>query len=237
MRFKPPIWAILGVIPLTVLLVSLGVWQLERGWAKAEIAHSYATQEFAPSPQQLSPEIATPPEGRVLRVQAQGQFDAQRQLLLDHQSFERRPGYRVWTLLQGPEFDVLVDRGWVPASADRERLPEIPVGDQPRSVSGFWRSLPEPALRLPADPCGETGFPRVVSYPSAEQLECLFGGRVLPGLLLMAEDLPDGYVRQWTLPNPVPPTRHYGYAAQWFAFAATLLFFFVKLNLKPQRPQ
>ena len=100
---------------------------------------------------------------------------------------------------------------------------------------GYWRALPEPALRLDIDNCAPGDWPRVVSYPTLEDLECVLEGEVLPGLLLMDATLADGYVREWTMPNPLPPSRHYGYAAQWFALAATLFFLFFKLNLKHSR--
>ena len=52
-------------------------------------------------------------------------------------------------------------------------------------------------------------------------------------MLLLAPEASDGYLRDWSQDDRrFPPQRHYGYAAQWFAFAATLLAIFLKLNLK-----
>ena len=42
---------------------------------------------------------------------------------------------------------------------------------------------------------------------------------------------PDGYVRDWHPPG-LDPTRHWSYAVQWWAFAAVLLFLWVRLNLR-----
>ena len=62
------------------------------------------------------------------------------------------PGYRVWTPLRLADGAwLVVDRGWVAAHPDRRRLPEIAVGAEPREVSGFWRPLPRPGLRLATD--------------------------------------------------------------------------------------
>ena len=117
---------------------------------------------------------------------------------------------------------------------EHNALPEIDFeGPPPQRASGYWRPLPEPGLRL-ADPgCAAAPFPRVLSFPTLETVRCVLEVPVLPGVLLLDPDQPQGYVREWDHPNPVPPARHYAYAAQWFAFAATLLFLFVKLNLKP----
>jgi cytochrome oxidase assembly protein ShyY1 len=74
----------------------------------------------------------------------------------------------------------------------------------------------------------------VVEYPTAEDLACIYPDiKVAPGMLLLAPEAEHGFVREWTQADVrFPPSRHYAYAAQWFAFGATLLFLFFKLNLK-----
>ena len=58
------------------------------------------------------------------RVSLQGRFDAAHQFLLDNRSYEGRPGYEVLTPLLRTAGDVaLIDRGWVPFSGLRSRLP------------------------------------------------------------------------------------------------------------------
>jgi cytochrome oxidase assembly protein ShyY1 len=76
-------------------------------------------------------------------------------------------------------------------------------------------------------------WPRLVLYPTAAELQCFYGEPVLAGEVLLAPDLPGGYGRDWRINPPgFPPARHYAYAAQWFAFALTLLVLYLKLNLK-----
>lgn len=236
-RFRPPWWAVLVTVPLTALLVSLGVWQLQRGLAKREIEQAYGQAAEQSRPIRVDAFSTAPEERQVVSATVQGRYAADRQLLLDNQPRERVPGYRVWTPMRVGEGWVVVDRGWVPANPDRARLPSVEVDGQARKVRGFWRGLPQPALRLDADPCAAQAFPRVVSYPTVAELRCVLGGEVAPGLLLLDPEEPQGFVREWSLPNPVPPSRHYGYALQWFAFAATLLFLFFKLNLKRATPR
>lgn len=233
-RFRPPLWAWTGTLMLGTLLCSLGAWQLDRAQHKRALEAAYAA---APRQAALDLNVGAGParSEAVVRAQASGRYRPDRQILLDNQPRQGVPGYRVWTPM---ELDsgawVLVDRGWVAASPDRGVLPEIGFeGPPPQRVSGFWRPLPEPGLRL-ADPgCAAAPFPRVLSFPTLETVRCVLDAPVLSGLLLLDPDQPQGYVREWDHPNPVPPSRHYAYAAQWFAFAATLLFLFFKLNLKP----
>ena len=230
--FRPPLWSILPTVLAMSLFLILGIWQLSRAHEKEALQAAFDTAGSAP----VTPLAADPPVGDALathRVRVQGRFDPQRQLLLDNQTRLQVPGYRVWTPLQRTDGGwVIVDRGWVAADPDRRQLPKLDVPADARELTGFWRPLPEPGLRLDADACAATGFPRVASYPTREQLACVLGAPVAEGVLLLDPDMPDGFVREWTLPNPVPPARHYAYAAQWFAFAATLLFLFIKYSLK-----
>lgn len=231
-RFRPPLWAWLGLLPTLALLLSLGTWQLDKGRWKQRVQ---AQMDRAPQQRVLQLDRSAPPPeaARPLQARAAGRFRPERQLLLDNQSHARRPGYRVWTPLVLADGGVLmVDRGWVPQAGERSHLPDTRVGDAPREVEGLWRPLPRPGLRFASDNCAGRAWPRVVQYPTAEDLRCLYGERVLPGLLLLAPEQPDGYVRDWRVGGDLPPTRHYGYAAQWYAFALTLLALFIKLNLK-----
>jgi len=133
---------------------------------------------------------------------------------------------------------LMVNRGWLPQSGVRSELPALPTPAGLVSISGYWRALPRPAMRLGKGECVQPAaaarpWPRIVDYPTIEDLHCLYGEQVLAGELLLAADAPGGFARDWrALPAEMPPARHYGYAAQWFAFAATLLGIFIKLNLK-----
>lgn len=231
-QFRPPLWSIAGTVLVGGLFLSLGSWQLHRGQSKQALQDSFAVE--SPSEVLMLDSKAPPPEMLMTtRAAANGRYDERRQLLLDNQTRARVPGYRVWTPLQLADGGwLIVDRGWVAANPDRGVLPAIDVSTAPRRVQGHWRPLPQPGLRLATKPCEATGFPRVMSYPTQDDLACVLGAPVAAGVLLLDAAETDGYVREWTLPNPVPPARHYGYAAQWFAFAATLLFLFLKLNLR-----
>lgn len=229
--FRPPLWSIPPTVLFGALFVSLGIWQLGRAQQKLELQaafeHAGASARIALDLRTLAPDVLG-----TVQATARGGYEPQRQLLLDNQSRGQVPGYRVWTPLKLDGGWLIVDRGWVAADPDRRKLPQIAVSGDARDVQGYWRPLPEPGLRLATDPCASAAFPRVISYPTREQLECVLGGQVAGGVLLLDPAQPDGYVREWALPNPVPPSRHYAYAAQWFAFAATLLFLFVKFSLK-----
>jgi len=227
--FRASAWAWLLTAAAVALFLSLAAWQLRRGQAKESLQAVLADR--AAEPYTLSPALGPPQDLAVYRAQATGTYLAQAQLLQDGQSHEHRPGYRVWTPLLLPNGTaVLVDRGWIPA--DRSGFDgSAPSGVV--TVTGFWRSLPEPGIRLggtvncPVDP----QFPVVVLYPTAADVECLLKRPFLGGLLLLDPEAPGGFVREWNNLG-FPPQRHYGYAVQWFALAVAALVIFVAVNRK-----
>ncbi|HSW15201.1 MAG TPA: SURF1 family protein [Solimonas sp.] len=235
--FRPPLWSWPLVAALSALMISLGLWQYHRGQDKEGLQQRYQAAA-AGSAQPLQAGEA-PQAGQMHKRSVSGSYLAQQQLLLDNQSLKHRPGYHAWTPLRREDGSlVMVDRGWLPADADRSRLPSLPAPEGPVTVEGYWRPLPEPGLRVDDRACAASGFPRLVQYPRQEELRCLYPGeRVAPGLLLLSPEAAGGFERSWDIGVEVPPAKHYGYALQWFAFTATLLVLFIKLNLKRRHEQ
>lgn len=230
LRLRPPLWAVLALLPALTLLLGLGFWQLQRGHDKAALAAVYAAAQDD-EPVRLHADTAPPGQG-VRAVIARGRYLPEQQLLLDNQSRQRVPGYHVWTpfaLSSGGR--VLVNRGWIPVAADRRTPPLLPAPEGEIELRGLWRTLPVPGLHLAAD-CETAPWPRIVQYPRAEDLACHYDPPPASGLLLLDPAEDGGYVREWRIGAEVPPERHYAYAAQWFAFAGTLLVIFVLTNLK-----
>jgi len=146
-----------------------------------------------------------------------------------------QPGYRVLTPLHrgGAERILMVDRGWVPLGATRQQLPVVAVEGGPRSVAGRLDQLPVPGIRVGnAQAPGETGWPRVLNFPTQSDVEAALGQPVESRVLLLDASSPDGYQRSWRPSVGFPPERHLGYAIQWFALAVTLIVIFVALSLE-----
>lgn len=215
-----------------VLLIGLGTWQLHRGMQKRALLDALSAPDSS-GVLEISGTTRAPAGTDAPRARASGTYEAKRSLLLDNQSRERVPGYHVWTPLKLADGTwLIVNRGWVAQNPDRRVLPDIPAPAVATVIEGHWRPLPRPGLRLGAESCTGTAWPRVVQYPTAKELSCLLGAPVADGILLLDGAPQDGLIREWTLPPALPPERHFAYAAQWYAFAATLLALFVKLNLK-----
>jgi cytochrome oxidase assembly protein ShyY1 len=233
-RFSAPWWGIALVLLACAGMVRLGIWQLDRAAGKQTLLDQFS-RALEARPMTLHSDDAAL-EGEFRHVLVSGYFDAGRQLLLDNQSHEHVPGYRVWTPLKRDDGQlVMVDRGWLASGGQRRQLPDLSLlqTHQRVTVSGYWRQWPRPGLRLgPEDCLSSTVWPRLVQYPTYEEVSCLYPEALANGLLLMDAGLPEGYLRQWTAAPELSPDKHYLYAAQWFIFSATLIVLFIVINLK-----
>lgn len=232
--FRPSRWVIVGTVFGCALTLSLGFWQIQRGFDKQHLQDRYSAAGTQ-APLRLSADSAGI-AGEVRNAEAEGRYLDERQLLLDNQTHQRQPGYDVWTPLRLSNGGVIiVNRGWVAGAGlnAREAEKQLPAPEGDVRVQGLWRSLPQPGMRLEPAPCqAAPAFPAIVNYPDADELACVLGETVTAGVLLLDPREPGGYVREWQQVSEFPPQRHYAYAAQWFAFAATLAAIFLKLNLK-----
>ncbi len=224
-----------GLTVLAALLcgvfVFLGRWQWVRGNVRQQAwdLFSRGTGEVIPLGSRPLSEIHL-----FQRVSVVGRFDEAHQFLLDNRSYAGRPGYEVLTPLVRAGGDVaLIDRGWVPFSGLRERLPGVAIKSHDQiTVTGRVADLPSAGLASGrAAPSNQAPWPKVTSFPTMGQLRQAFGGPLDARILLLDARDPDGYVRQWHPPG-LEPTRHWSYAIQWWIFAAVVLFLWVRLSLR-----
>jgi surfeit locus 1 family protein len=232
--FEPRGWALLVTIPLLAALVALGFWQIDRAREKQALLNEFAagTETVPLADGQRIEELP-----RYQRLSIRGRYDGSRQILLDNMpSAAGSPGYRVLTPLRRADGGgiVLVDRGWVPLGQSRADLPAVDVSGGERVVSGRLDGLPVPGLRVGAASAspGSGRWPRVLNFPVSADLETELGEPVAERIVLLDDDRPDGYERAWRPAGGFGPTRHLGYAIQWFALALTLIVIFVALNLR-----
>lgn len=215
------------------LFGSLGIWQLGRAGEKRAIFAAYALGTNGTLQEGLGGANAGEQRYQLLRLQ--GHYDPGNQVLLDNMSHAGRPGYQVLTPFITAGGSVLVNRGWVPASGDRSRLPDVDVSDQPRLLTGRIDRLPRPALRLPADTVASTSpWPRRLLFPTVAEISAQTGYTLRDFQLLLNPDETDGFVREWK-PALMEPEKHVGYAIQWFGLAATVVVVFVILAWRQLR--
>jgi surfeit locus 1 family protein len=216
-----------------LLFVSAGIWQLGRAGQKYDLKATFSAGSVVNTvPALVSDEDAA--EYRYRRFELWGNYDPDHQILLDSIVAGGRTGYQVLTPFHTGGRTVLVNRGWVPADADRRILPTVDVSDKSRTIVARLNSLPVPGMHLgnPEFPNGP--WPRRMLYPTRDEIAIALDSELLNYQLLLDAKQEDGYLRDWKAVE-IGPERHYGYAFQWFAFALLALFFYVLLNFRWNR--
>ncbi|MCL7715522.1 SURF1 family protein [Stenotrophomonas mori] len=207
-------------VVVAAAFIALGVWQLQRMHEKQALLSQLPPDR---SQARSLPQAAQDPAA-LQWVHDRLEF-LPATVLLDNQLRDGRAGLKVYQAARAGGTVVLVDLGWLPLSPDR-RLPAITALQGRIEVQGLW--APAPAAGLALGPAvGGTAQPRVWL---ATRLDPAAIGEhlALPGLAAQVLRLdpasPLGHARDLELlPNTLPPSRHLGYAVQWFALAAAVL--------------
>lgn len=210
----------------------LGMWQLDRKAYKEQLLLDFEkNQAQAIAPQQLQVDDALLSSHKYATANLKGRFDSDHQLLLDNQG----KGFHVWTPFAFADSIILVNRGWIPWGATRAEHQNIAVDEAERQIVGRLAPLPISGVSMGASiPATSPGFPKIVVYPTHEELQQLYGPSLRPYLLWLDEQQPDGYRRDWK-PIDMPPERHLGYAVQWFSLAFAVLVIFTLLTVRSAR--
>lgn len=214
-RWQPnrAVWGI--AIALLPLLLGLGTWQLDRGFEKAERQARWSdTREPAEWP------VDQPLQGQP--VVLSGHYDPDTQWLLDNRTRDGRPGYEVLELFHTESGPVLVNRGWVPAGEDRDRLPDVAVPDGRQRLQARVWEWPTPLVLGEVEAVNPEGWPRRVASLERSDARDVIAGIADPPVRLADEDQPGALRTGWT-PDRMGAATHYGYAVQWFGLAIVLL--------------
>ena len=220
-RISIPV-AFLSALTLALLL-GLGFWQLDRAEQKRRLLADYASRAGT-EPVRLSGGVVLDASLRYQPAEASGRYDGAHQFLLDNKVYRGRAGYQVLTPLRlaGCDCAVLVNRGWVAQGRTRQDLPAIEVAAGERRVRGILYFPPDEVFVLGEGEDRAPGWPKVLQRIRLDLQAGQLGYALLPAILLLDPDAPDGYVRDWR-PVVFGPERHVGYAVQWFSLAAALV--------------
>jgi surfeit locus 1 family protein len=216
------------------LFTTLGFWQWHRGQHRAAQWAQFSLQAGTLA---VGGDADLIHLTRFSRVSVSGKLDGAHQILLDNRSREGRPGYEVLTPLTLPDGAVLlVNRGWLPFTGYRDRLPDVSLA-APAAVTltGRLDQLPTAGLASGRAPPPLAGpWPRLTTFPTPGELTQLLGRPIRDQVLLLDANSGAGFERAWQPPG-VAPERNYSYAIQWWAFAACALGLFLFLNLEKRR--
>lgn len=214
---------------LLPLLLRLGFWQLSREEEKRELQALYEERL-----QRLPVPLESLDAGSDLQyvpVSIQGRFDNSRYFLLDNRVHEGRVGYEaIVPFLSSSGLVVFVNRGWLPGTGDRQRLPVLDAVEGEVQLEGNVHVPLGSALRL-GDTSPGPGWPKLLQEAdSGAVLAELWGAEqgqvVFPWTVRLAAGSPAVLLRNWTVVN-TGPEKHRAYAVQWFAMATALVLLYL----------
>lgn len=215
------LWGGLLLLLLLPAFGSLGLWQWNKGQAKlSRQAELDTLSRTAPA---AMPTLPAPAESlRYRRFVLRGEYDANRQILIDNRVYRERAGYYVITPLRlaGSQLRVLINRGWVPAPADRGQVPQVPPPRGPVRVTGIAVVPGQHFFTLGPPP--PENWETVWQNLDLRRFQAGAGYALQPAVIQLDADAPGGYGRDWPRPDE-NAERNLGYAVQWFGFALASL--------------
>ena len=231
MIFRPSIKLTLALLALSLVFARLGAWQIDRWHEKEALFHRF---ENAP---EMRVEAAMENGVLFARVEAYGQYDPERHVLLDNRIFNGRAGVNVLTpfrLADGRE--LLVNRGWLPLPLDRLSLPDVPTSEENRILRGILNRPSEGGTRLgQADVLVPDRWPQLVTYLDPDAVAAALGTTLEPWLLQLDPADETGFDgREWKVAE-MRPEVHKAYALQWFALSAAAAVIWVALGVRRAR--
>ena len=221
---------------VSALFLSLGIWQLNRAEEKRTILAREADAADAPvvSIDAVLDDIDTAAI-RYARVAITGVWMPEKQLLWDNRVSAGKAGYEVITpFLTESGKTVLVNRGWLPVGPSREQLPDVSKGLNSEALVSFQGVVSRPSKGLASGPAIEPSerWPKRVQYLDYAAFDEAVGAGLVPMLIqgrLAGEPVTEAWhlVGNWEPTEEFGPSRHLGYAVQWFALLATLVFLYL----------
>jgi surfeit locus 1 family protein len=220
--FRPRFWPTLFTVPVVLLCLALGSWQIQRLFGKRDlIAQREAAVAAAPVAAPRSQEDAKGMEFH--HVTDEGVFLHDKEIFLGATSEEGRQGYQVLTPLLEPSGRVVfVNRGFIPAEL---KDPAKRAAGQPAGtvrVQGLLRLPPaeKPAWFLPENR-PDLNYWFWVDLPAmsaADKLDNVAPFYIDADASPNPGGWPKGGVTRLSLPND-----HLQYAITWFSLAVALL--------------
>ncbi|HKK16632.1 MAG TPA: SURF1 family protein [Gammaproteobacteria bacterium] len=235
-QFKPRLLPSLATLLFFPLLLSLGFWQLDRAEQKhARFAESMRYQNLPPMLLNREPaERLQRPDMLWRPVRMKGELDSKHILLLDNQVHKGEAGYYVFEPFHvaGSDSLVLVNRGWIAAGENRQKLPAVSSPDGEVTLTGMVKHVPSTGIFLGDNAIEKAGINTYrLQRIHIDEVEQLLGRKLPAWIVRLQPDSDHGFTREWPQEGS-GEARHLGYAFQWFALALTLLVIYIVVNCK-----
>jgi len=227
---KPPLIPSLTTLVFVVLMSGLGYWQLNRAQEKEQLLILLADDKIT----KISNKGQLKDLPQYANIEIQGRFLQAPQLLLDNQIDNQVVGYHVFTPFEIKNLDItiMVNRGWIAKNGYKPE--QLFVDSSPTSILGKLNQPPQVGIQLGEIQLDQQKPQQIITYFDKQkvsvflhekfcsQLKCI----VSPSILWLQEEQLQGFKRDWK-PIIMLPSKHLGYAVQWFSMTTVLIILFL----------
>ena len=225
-KFKPGKSITIFFIFFASVFFALGLWQIERGQAKANIILEFENNL------KKDASVFSEDSKKCDKVFINGIWDNSRQMLVDNVINRGVAGYKVLTPFKISNSDtlILVDRGWIPREASRQTLPNIDINNIKEKVFG---TLENPELGFVLSDILVSGdWPKVSQTKNLNVISKEYNDPLAQFILVADPILKNSLEYLKIIPTNMMPSKHYGYSAQWFTMFLVLCFMYIWLGYK-----
>lgn len=223
-RFRPGLLPTLAAVAVIATTIVLGNWQARRAESRGALqAQSAGAAEQAAL--RLAHAADAGPAMRYRQVVAEGEYVPERQILLDNRTYHGAAGFYVLTPLRFDDGShVLVNRGWVAATASHAAPPAVPPSGRV-VIHGRLNQPPPSFLELQQ---GTSTGPVMQNLDLAAFARS--SGLTLATLALeQTGAAADGLIRDWPAPDS-GREKNVSYMWQWYSLAALTTLLWLILN-------
>ena len=217
-KFSPGKLMTAFVVFFFPILIYLGSWQVMRGLEKKDIVNQHYENKSLPVISEK--EMATlNSENLIYRtVNLEGEYQSE-SYILDNRLYRQEAGYEIFTAFETSEKNLfLINRGWV-SREDYEKGTEEAEGKV--TIQGVLSPFKRFGLNL-VDQIYLDGWPKLVQQVDYETTKNDIGNSINESVIQLSAASAGAFEPIWK-PVDLKPSRHFGYALQWFGLALVLI--------------
>jgi len=227
-KFKPGRAMTAFVLFFFPVLLALGTWQINRGYEKQETLEVHNFQKSLPVIDEVKI-LGMDNEGAIYRtVFLEGQFGKET-YFLDNRLYRQKAGYEVFTTFRTVEENLyLVNKGWI----SKDKIDSIKtIQESERStIEGIYSPFRRFGLDLSEKEL-IVGWPKIVQELDYDTATSDLGTDLKKVVIQLSASSKHALEPIWQ-PAEFNPSRHFGYAVQWFGLALVLMLSYIYFGFK-----
>ena len=211
------------------ILIFLGSWQVSRGIDKTDIVEKHYMNKSLPVINEKEMSVMNEDNLKYRTVNLYGEF-GQESYLLDNRLYRQEAGYEVFTTFETSENSVfLINRGWI-SKEGFNYDEDILLKEKGISIQGLLSPFTRFGLNLVDESYVDT-WPKLVQQIDYEAAKKDLGSNINNSVIQLSAGSSGALEPIWK-PVDLQPSRHYGYALQWFGLAIVLICSFFYYGFK-----